>query len=127
MIMDSRTKKKKVISDFLIEIGAPISHKGFEYLVHAIMICYDRGVLCSFKHDIYPAVAEEFSVKPSLVERYISGVILEVWRPDNLGVLRKFFAHTIPYGRLPTNSEFISLIADTLMVEERIASDQTDV
>lgn len=120
MILNSKAKEKKIISDFLIEIGAPSDHRGFEYLVHATMLCYDRGVLCSFNRDIYPAVAEEFSVNESLVKRYISGVIYETWRCDNLGLLYKFFGRTVPFDRLPTNSEFISLIADTLMVEERI-------
>ena len=69
---------------------------------------------------LYPAVAKHFHTPPSRVERAIRHAIEVAWDRGDLETLQKYFGYTVSNTKgKPTNSEFIAMIADRLVLEGR--------
>ena len=69
---------------------------------------------------LYPEVAKRFSTTPSRVERAIRHAIEVAWDRGDLETLQKYFGYTVSNSKgKPTNSEFIAMIADRLVLEMR--------
>ena len=69
---------------------------------------------------LYPEVAKRFSTTPSRVERAIRHAIEVAWDRGDLETLQKFFGYTVSNTKgKPTNSEFIAMIADRLVLEKK--------
>ena len=69
---------------------------------------------------LYPAVAKHFNTTPSRVERAIRHAIEVAWDRGDLETLQKYFGYTVSNTKgKPTNSEFIAMIADRLVLEGR--------
>jgi two-component system response regulator (stage 0 sporulation protein A) len=65
-------------------------------------------------------VAKRFGTTPSRVERAIRHAIEVAWDRGDLETLQKFFGYTVSNTKgKPTNSEFIAMIADRLLLESR--------
>ena len=103
------------------EIGVPAHIKGYQYLREAIMIAVeDMDVINAVTKILYPEVAKRFSTTPSRVERAIRHAIEVAWDRGDLETLQKFFGYTVSNAKgKPTNSEFIAMIADRLVLEQR--------
>ena len=68
---------------------------------------------------LYPAVAKKFGTTSSRVERAIRHAIEVAWDRGDLETLQKYFGYTVSNAKgKPTNSEFIALIADRLVLEQ---------
>ena len=69
---------------------------------------------------LYPAVAKHFNTTPSRVERAIRHAIEVAWDRGDLATLQKYFGYTVSNTKgKPTNSEFIAMIADRLVLEQK--------
>ena len=69
---------------------------------------------------LYPEVAKRFGTTPSRVERAIRHAIEVAWDRGDLETLQRFFGYTVSNTKgKPTNSEFIAMIADRLVLEQR--------
>ena len=69
---------------------------------------------------LYPEVARRFATTPSRVERAIRHAIEVAWDRGDLETLQKYFGYTVSNAKgKPTNSEFIAMIADRLLLERR--------
>ena len=103
------------------EIGVPAHIKGYQYLREAIMIAVDdMDVINAVTKVLYPEVAKRFSTTPSRVERAIRHAIEVAWDRGDLETLQKYFGYTVSNAKgKPTNSEFIAMIADRLVLEQR--------
>ena len=67
---------------------------------------------------LYPTVAKKYHTTPSRVERAIRHAIEVAWDRGDLETLQSFFGYTVSNSRgKPTNSEFISMIADRLRLQ----------
>jgi len=67
---------------------------------------------------LYPTVAKMYNTAPGRVERAIRHAIESTWIKGNMEAINKIFGNTMNYKlSRPTNSEFIALIADNLMLE----------
>ena len=67
---------------------------------------------------LYPTVAKMFNTTSSRVERAIRHAIEVAWDRGDVDTLNSYFGYTIHNSRgKPTNSEFIAMIADKLMLE----------
>ena len=97
----------------------PAHIKGYQYLREAIIIAVkDMEVINAVTKVLYPAVAKRFNTTPSRVERAIRHAIEVAWDRGDLETLQKYFGYTVSNAKgKPTNSEFIALIADGLMLE----------
>ena len=100
------------------EIGVPAHIKGYQYLREAILIAVeDMDVINAVTKALYPAVAKRFGTTPSRVERAIRHAIEVAWDRGDLEVLQKYFGYTVSNTKgKPTNSEFIAMIADRLVL-----------
>ncbi|MCI2056906.1 MAG: sporulation transcription factor Spo0A [Oscillibacter sp.] len=119
--MDHPMELKNQVTDIIHEIGVPAHIKGYQYLREAIMIAVDdMDVINAVTKVLYPEVAKRFSTTPSRVERAIRHAIEVAWDRGDLETLQKFFGYTVSNTKgKPTNSEFIAMIADRLVLEKR--------
>ena len=91
---------KNLVTSVIHEIGVPAHIKGYQYLREAIMIAVDdMDVINAVTKVLYPEVA---------------------WDRGDLETLQKYFGYTVSNAKgKPTNSEFIAMIADRLVLEQR--------
>ena len=104
------------ISDIIHDIGVPRHILGYQYLREAIRLAVnDFTVIECITKILYPSVAKAFNTTPSRVERAIRHAIETAWERGDIHVLNRYFGYTVPGSKgKPTNSEFISLIADRI-------------
>ena len=116
---DRRGRLKNRVTAVIHEIGVPAHIKGYQYLREAIMIAVeDMEVINAVTKVLYPAVAKRFGTTPSRVERAIRHAIEVAWDRGDLETLQKYFGYTVSNAKgKPTNSEFIAMIADGLMLD----------
>ncbi len=109
---------KNLVTAVLHEVGVPAHIKGYQYLREAIIIAVgDMEVINAVTKVLYPAVAKRFGTTPSRVERAIRHAIEVAWDRGDLEVLQQYFGYTVSNAKgKPTNSEFIAMIADRLML-----------
>ena len=112
---------KNMVTSIIHEIGVPAHIKGYQYLREAIIIAVDdMDVINAVTKVLYPEVAKRFATTPSRVERAIRHAIEVAWDRGDLETLQKFFGYTVSNAKgKPTNSEFIAMIADRLVLEMR--------
>ena len=109
---------KNVVTSIIHEIGVPAHIKGYQYLREAILMAVaNMDVINAVTKVLYPAVARQFLTTPSRVERAIRHAIEVAWDRGDLETLQKYFGYTVSNAKgKPTNSEFIALIADRVLL-----------
>ena len=112
---------KNRVTAVIHEIGVPAHIKGYQYLREAIIIAVnDLEVINAVTKVLYPAVAKRFATTPSRVERAIRHAFEVAWDRGDLETLQKYFGYTVSNAKgKPTNSEFIAMIADRLLLEQK--------
>ena len=112
---------KNLVTEVIHEIGVPAHIKGYQYLREAIMIAVeDMEVINAVTKVLYPEVAKRFGTTASRVERAIRHAIEVAWDRGDLETLQKYFGYTVSNAKgKPTNSEFVAMIADRLVLEQR--------
>ena len=111
------------VTKVIHRIGVPAHIKGYQYLRTAIMMTVeDTDMINSVTKVLYPSVAKKFSTTSSRVERAIRHAIEVAWDRGDVDVLNSYFGYTIQNQRgKPTNSEFITMIADNLRLENKLS------
>ncbi len=106
------------VSATMHEIGIPAHVKGYKYLRTAIIMAVEhRDIIDAVTKQLYPSVAMAHNSTPSRVERAIRHSIELAWDRGNVDILTRYFGYTISESRgKPTNSEFIAMIADNLIL-----------
>ena len=106
----------------LHHIGVPANLKGYRYLRHGILLCIDdSNEILGITKTLYPLIAKEFDTKSSCVERAIRNAIETAWERGNADVINDYFGYTINASRgRPTNSEFISMIAENIFLDNKL-------
>ena len=80
----------------------------------------DMEVINAVTKVLYPEVAKRFGTTASRVERAIRHAIEVAWDRGDLETLQKYFGYTVSNSKgKPTNSEFVAMIADRLVLEQR--------
>ena len=107
------------ISEIFIAIGIPPHIKGYAYLREGIKMTIERPyVINSVTKELYPSIAKKFSTTSSKVERAIRHAIEVAWNRGRIEAINAIFGARIYLGQeKPTNSEFIALVADKLILE----------
>lgn len=107
------------ISQVLSTLGVPTNLLGYEYLRQAIFIAVqDRNSLCGITKILYPAVAKKYQVSASSVERAMRHAIEVCCSRGDPDIIEDFFGNTMnPNSGKPTNSEFISKVADAICMD----------
>ena len=120
-------KKKSVtieekISEIFIAIGIPPHIKGYTYLREGIKMTIEHPyIINSVTKELYPAIAKKCSTTSSKVERAIRHAIEVAWNRGRIDAINAIFGARIYLGsEKPTNSEFIALVADKLILENMV-------
>ena len=111
---------EKVTAVFLVA-GIPAHIKGYHYLREGIKMVYNEpDMINRITKELYPGIARHFDTSASKVERAIRHAIEVAWTRGKIENLNALFGYNI-YGKndKPTNGEFIALVADKLLMEER--------
>ncbi len=110
------------ISEIFISIGIPPHIKGYGYLREGIKLTIEKPyVISSVTKSLYPHIAAKFQTTPSKVERAIRHAIEVAWNRGRIEAINAIFGTRIYLGtEKPTNSEFIALVADKLILENMI-------
>ncbi len=82
-----------------------------------MMVVQDIELQDHITKKLYPKIAEQYNTTPSCEEREICHSIEIACKCGNLGIIDKYFIYACSRknGR-PANSEFISTIADTIIL-----------
>lgn len=112
-----------IVTEIIHNLGVPAHIKGYHYLRTAILeTAMDRTLMDSVTKRLYPLVAKQYNTTPTRVERAIRHAIETAWDRGNSEILESYFGYTISICRgKPTNSEFIALIADKLILRRKAA------
>lgn len=110
---------RKEITKLIHTLGMPAHVLGYEYTREAILLALgNKEILRSITKDLYPAIAQTFNTTPSRVERAIRHAVELAWDRGDLDTIQKFFGFTVSSKKgKPTNSEFLSALADHLRLE----------
>ncbi|MDF2839144.1 MAG: sporulation transcription factor Spo0A [Evtepia sp.] len=116
-----RQNLEALVTSIIHEIGVPAHIKGYQYLREAIMMTVeDMDVINAVTKILYPEVAKKFGTTASRVERAIRHAIEVAWDRGDLETLQKYFGYTVSNTKgKPTNSEFIAMIADRLVLQRK--------
>ena len=110
------------ISEIFISIGIPPHIKGYGYLREGIKMTIENPhVINSVTKELYPSIAKKFSTTSSKVERAIRHAIEVAWNRGRIDAINAIFGARIYLGtEKPTNSEFIALVADKLILANMV-------
>ena len=108
------------ISNIFISIGIPPHIKGYVYLREGIKMAIENpSVINNVTKELYPNIGKKFDTTASKVERAIRHAIEVAWNRGRVDAINAIFGVRVYIGsERPTNSEFISLVADTLIRDE---------
>ena len=110
------------ISNIFISIGIPPHIKGYNYLREGIkMAVADPHVINNVTKGLYPVIGEKYGTSASKVERAIRHAIEVAWNRGRIDAVNAIFGARVYIGtEKPTNSEFIALVADKLILENMV-------
>ena len=120
----SQDSDELTVTEILHQIGVPAHIKGYQYLREAIMMAVeDIESVSAITKVLYPSIAKKFKTTSSRVERAIRHAIEVAWDRGDIETLQNYFGYTVSGVKgKPTNSEFISMIADRLRLQMRFGA-----
>lgn len=109
------------VSSLLHELGIPTHVRGYQYIREGVLILYAGSELgCSVTKDVYPSIAKKYQTTSSRVERAIRHAIEISWVRGDITLMEDLFGNSIDFERSrPTNSEFLTTIADKFKLDEK--------
>ena len=112
------------VTEVIHQVGVPAHIKGYQYLREAIMMAVeDIESVSAITKVLYPSIAKKFHTTSSRVERAIRHAIEVAWDRGDIETLQSYFGYTVSGVKgKPTNSEFISMIADRLRLQMRFGA-----
>ena len=123
-VSDARGRKNMAsldekISNIFMSIGIPPHIKGYAYLREGIKMAVENpSIINNITKQLYPKIAEKFGTSASKVERAIRHSIEVAWNRQRIDAINAVFGVRVYIGtEKPTNSEFIALVADKLILE----------
>lgn len=121
--MDSELALEIRVTDVIHQIGVPAHIKGYQYLREAIMMAVgDMEAVGAITKILYPSIAKKARTTPSRVERAIRHAIEVAWDRGDIETLQGYFGYTVSGVKgKPTNSEFISMIADRIRLQMKVS------
>jgi two-component system, response regulator, stage 0 sporulation protein A len=107
------------ISELLHKLAVAPHLKGYRYIKQAIIsVIADKGMLDSITYKIYPSIAQRYGTTPTRVERAIRNTIENAWDRCRVEIIEEMFGYTLNEDKgKPSNSEFIAMVADKILLE----------
>ena len=107
------------ISRIFIGMGMPPHIKGYSYLREGIRLAVEEPeIINSVTKRLYPTIGVRYNTSASKVERAIRHAIGVAWNKGHIDTFNSLFGvNAYSESDKPTNSEFIALIADRLLLD----------
>lgn len=107
------------ISRIFINVGIPPHIKGYAFLREGVkMAISEPEIINSITKKLYPKIGERYSTSASKVERAIRHAIEVAWNRGRIDNINNILGVRAYMGaEKPTNSEFIALVADKMILE----------
>lgn len=117
----SNMEEEDMVTDMLRMIGVPAHIKGYRFLRDAIlMVIADPSLINAVTKVLYPDIATKNDTTSSRVERAIRHAIEVAWDRGDIEILNFYFGSTVHSLRgKPTNSEFVAMLADRVVMARR--------
>ena len=111
-----------VIGRLFVGLGISPHIKGFNYLRSAIiMLIKEPRLIESVTKGLYPRIGKKYDTSASKVERAIRHAIEVAWNRGKTSAFNEMLGvEAFSPNEKPTNSEFMALIADRLMLQNYI-------
>ena len=95
---------------------------GTTYIRDGVCLIFENpNMIGGITKELYPELAGKFDTTVSRVERAIRHAIEVSWNRGNWDFMEEVFGHSVDIDKAkPTNSEFIALVADKLILEEMV-------
>lgn len=118
-VIVNRKKIDEEISTIFISIGIPPHIKGYNYLREGIKMTVNKpAIINNVTKELYPKIGRKFDTSASKVERAIRHAIEVAWNRGRIDAINAIFGAKVYIGsEKPTNSEFIALVADKIILE----------
>lgn len=102
------------VSTLLHDLGIPSHVRGYQYIREGVMLLYaNDGVTSLVTKEIYPKIVNKYQTTSSRVERAIRHAIEISWTRGDIKLMEDIFGNSVDFDRSrPTNSEFLSTLAD---------------
>lgn len=112
------------VSKILHNLGIPTHIRGYKYIRDGVLIIYNNEKLSFVTKEIYPQIASKYETTPSRVERAMRHAIEVGCVRGDLALMEELFGFSISSDKdKPTNSEFLSTIADRLRLDKGFKSE----
>ena len=107
---------ESLVTSILHDIGVPANMKGYQYLREAIILATkDEDNINAILKNRYQEVADVFETTAKNVDSAIRHAVEVAWDRGDLDTLQRYFGYTVSNTKgKPTNSEFISIVADRI-------------
>ena len=108
--------------EILCQLGVPTHIEGYQYLRTAILLTVQDSDIISFMTEkLYPFVAKKYHVTTNGVENAIRHAIEVAWDRGDAEMRNGYFGYIIQNNlKMPSNSEFIAMIADNLRLKYKL-------
>lgn len=108
------------ISNTLKELGVSPALSGYHYLRYAIEVTMENpDIATRMTRELYPTVGRKFATTWKCVERCMRHAIEQGWHRGNYEQQYAIFGYSLSRDSCcPTNGEFISTVADYLLLKE---------
>ncbi len=105
----------------LRKCGISAKRKGYAYLRSAVLLAVtDPSLLNALLTGLYLKIARQYHTTPTGVERSIRTALDDAWKHGDPATMRLFSGQSgNGFDSKPTNGEFLSLVADTVLVMRR--------
>ena len=100
-------------------MGIPPNIKGYAFLREGVRLAVEEPeIINSVTKELYPRIGKKYSTTASKVERAIRHAIEVAWNRGRIeGINSILGVRAYMSAEKPTNSEFIALIADKMLLE----------
>lgn len=116
--LNAKENIDREISQLLHNLGIPSHIRGYKYIRDGIMIIYNNENISLITKEVYPQIAYKYETTPSRVERAIRHAIEVSWIRGDLALMEDLFGFSVSCDKAkPTNSEFLSTIADRIKMD----------
>ncbi len=114
-------EEEDMVTDMLRKIGVPAHIKGYRFLRESVLrTVEDPSLINAVTKILYPEIAATYNTTASRVERAIRHAIEVAWDRGDIDILNYYFGSTIHASRgKPTNSEFIAMLSDRILMAQR--------
>ena len=113
-----------IVTDLLHSLGIPSNIRGFQYIRDGILILYNSTTPITYiTKEVYPELSRRYETTPTRVERAIRHAIEISWNRGDMDLMDDIFGNSLNLNRdKPTNSEYITTIADRLKVRANLVT-----